>query len=274
MPLLPVLPVFLTREASSSSSTSTSTSSSTSSALPYSDTMLSVPLLHPITHQGSPAKKNHQQLHRDQQQGQQPHPGAQLADSNKYRSKFTFPSISGSTSPPLASPANLLFPSQHPSISTLNLSATSRILLPHLPTPAIHSLPSSRSQQLYATLSSSSLQTASNSLLSQDSHSDITMSTKSSIDAKDPSFQFRGPLGHPLWGLPVGVASENRQPAPPISTHPPSSFSMSMSGKRHKLRNSLSPLRAGLPERDDFAELEDRHMRSGGMSSPVWIMKY
>lgn len=270
MPLLPVLPVFLTREASSSSSTSTSTSSSTSSTLPHSDTMLAVPLLHPSTHQGSPAKKDHQQL----QQGQQPqsHPGAQLADSNKHRSKCIFPSRSGSMSPPPASPANLLFLSQHPSVSTLNLSASSRNPLPHLPTPAIHSLPSPpshspRSQRPYATPSSSSLQTASNSLLSQDSRSDITMSTKSSIDRRDPSFRFRGPLGHPLWGLPVGVASESRQPAPPIPTHPPSSFSMSMSGKRHKLRNSLSPLRAGLPERDDFAELEDRRMRGGGMST-------
>lgn len=270
MPLLPVLPVFLTREASSSSSTSTSTSSSTSSTLPHSDTMLAVPLLHPSTHQGSPVKKDHQQL----QQGQQPqsHPGAQLADSNKHRSKCIFPSRSGSMSPPPASPANLLFLSQHPSVSTLNLSASSRNPLPHLPTPAIHSLPSPpshspRSQRPYATPSSSSLQTASNSLLSQDSRSDITMSTKSSIDRRDPSFRFRGPLGHPLWGLPVGVASESRQPAPPIPTHPPSSFSMSMSGKRHKLRNSLSPLRAGLPERDDFAELEDRRMRGGGMST-------
>lgn len=262
---MPLLPVFLTREASSSSSTSTSTSTSTTS---HSDTMLAVPILHHAANQASPAKKD------QQQQGQQPqsHPGAQLTDSIKHKpSKFNFPSISGSTSPPPPSPASLLFPNQHPSVSTLNLqSASPRIPHLHLPPSKIHSLPSppSHSPHRPQPYASSSLQTAS-SLLSQDSLSDSSMSTKPSLDSNDQSFRFRGPLGHPLWGLPVGAASEGRQPVPSIATHPPSSFAMSMSGRRHKLRTSLSPLRMGLPEGDDFTDLEDRRMRSGSMYSSL-----
>ncbi|KAL4080917.1 hypothetical protein J3A83DRAFT_92052 [Scleroderma citrinum] len=250
MPLLPVLPVFLTRESSSSSSTSTSSSTFS----PHNDTMLAVPILHPLAaHQGSLATKGHHQSNSS----------AQLTDaSNKHKSHFIFPSAPGSTSPPPLSSSNLFFQAQHSSESTLNLSTSPRILVPHLPASAIQS-PLQRPPQPYVTPSSTSLHTTSCTLPFQDSLSDGSMSTKTSIDSRDPSFRFRGPLGHPLWGLPVGAAFESRHPAPSVPTHPPSSFAMSMSGKRPKLRTSLSPLRAGLPEGDDLTDHEHRHMRSG-----------
>ncbi|KIO02665.1 hypothetical protein M404DRAFT_638821 [Pisolithus tinctorius Marx 270] len=246
MPLLPILPIFPSRDSFSSSPASPPKQS-------FSDTsMLAVPLLHPFAaHQGSPSKRE-----QPRQSNQSDAASSGQSSLHKHRSKFALPLISGPSHPPPPVP----FPVQHTSLSNNLLTSPSCVQIPSLSTPPTSPFSSPpRSLQCPSATPSSSLLPASRH--SQDSLSDASPLTAMSCDPHSVPFRLRGPLGYPLFGLPVAAAVEIHQP-PSVATRPRPS---SMHGKRAKsaVRSTQSPRSAPLSDAED----EDPRHQTIGVAS-------
>ncbi|KAI5989070.1 hypothetical protein EDD15DRAFT_1337183 [Pisolithus albus] len=250
-PPMPILPIFPARD---SSSTSSSFSTSNSATLPpthSNDTtaMLAVPLLHPLAAQQGPPTKREQPRHSNQS-AQPISASSNNPSPHKHRSKFTLPLISGSSHPALAL---VPFPDQHTPSSTS--PGASYIPVPSSPLPS----PPRSLQYSYATLSSGTFP-APNTHISQDSLPDSSPLTSMHCEPRSVPFRLRGPLGHPLTGLPIAAAVEIHQPPSSVT---PRRRPFSVHNKRAKsaLRNSQSPHSVAFSDGED----EDQRPKAIGV---------